>query len=151
MIDKILFKFGYVPQSKLRECVVDYSEVVRKMTNEKLALQAQIATFKPKEIFDISIGDPTPTDSEERRMYVAQVAGFFKEILEPKLKQMISSAHNILEATSSDRDSDLQLKGVIYSFREMIKWGNSVLNEQIANQTDGISEVEINTLKDKLN
>lgn len=155
MLNKILFKFGYVLEEKRQELV----EAIKRMANERLVLEAQIVALKSREeksnpIVDTSLGDPIPEDSEERRMYVAKVAGFFKETMEPKLKYMISTAHNMLESTSGDRDYDLVLKGVIYSFREMIKWGEAMLNEQLSNQTEPeekITEDEIKTLTDKLN
>lgn len=85
-----------------------------------------------KEIIDPFMGDPSPIDSQSRKMYVAQVAGLHKDILEPKLKHMISNAHQMLEESSNDRDYDLSIKGVVYALREMIRWGNTMTNEYLA-------------------
>lgn len=107
-----------------------------------------------EDYIDITLGDPTPTDSEQRKAYVAQVAGFFESILKPKINHMIMVTHNLLEATDTDRDFDLVLKGVIYSFREFKKWGESMVNEQLANQVE-TPEVEkdenVEILKETLN
>ena len=86
-----------------------------------------------KSTFVFSTGDPTP-GGDARAMYVASVSGFYKDILENKLKQCISVAYGLLEETNNDRDFDLTIKGVIYSFRELTKWGETMYNEQIANQ-----------------
>lgn len=156
MLEKILERFGYVPVSKLEDTI----EAVKRMANERNVLKAEIVTLRTREgkersIIDTNIGDTTPTDSEARKMYVASVAGFFKNIMEPKLKEMISVAHNVLEERDSDRDFDLILKGIIYSYRDLIRWGESMLNEQISytanKEEEMISEEEVNTLKDKLN
>lgn len=103
-----------------------------------------------EDLIDITLGDPTPSDSAERKAYVAKVAGFFKDVMEPKINHMISVAHNMMEATDSDREFDLILKGVVYSFREFKKWGEMMLNEQIANQIDVPEDENIKTLKDSL-
>ena len=145
-----------MPVSKLEDTI----EAVKRMANERNVLKAEIVTLrtreeKQKSIIDTNIGDTTPVDSEERKMYVASVAGFFKNIMGPKLEEMISVAHNVLEERDSDRDFDLILKGVIYSYRDLIRWGESMLNEQLSytanNAGEEITEDEVQTLKDKLN
>lgn len=87
-----------------------------------------------KQLIDIDIGDPSPTDVVKRKEYVAEVAGLHRKILEPKLRQMISVSHNLSEAVSSEREFDLVMKGVVYAFREILKWGESMVSEQVANQ-----------------
>jgi hypothetical protein len=117
---------------------------------EKLALQSQLEE-KMKPLIDVNIEDPSPKDTAIRKIYVSRVAGFFKEILNEKLNQMISVAHNILEETNSSRDYDLILKGIVFSYRDLIRWGESMVNEQMANQTTEISEEDKKTLEDNLN
>jgi len=99
-----------------------------------------LCTDKP--LIDAKIGDPSPVDTEQRKLYVAQVAGLHKEILEPKLKKMISTAHSILENENNSRDADLALKGAIYSFWEIIRWGEKMVNEQLGNQALGVAPPE---------
>lgn len=146
MLKKILNKFDYVK---------NLNNQISQLKDEQLILRAKLISLehleaeKPKEIIDIEIGDPTPTDSEARKIYVATVAGFFKNIMEPKLKYMLSYLHNRFEEQDSERDFDLILKGAAYSYRELIKWGNTMINEQISNQTD-ISESDVELLKNKL-
>lgn len=82
------------------------------------------------------VGDPTPKDRAGRRMYVAKVAGLHKDVLEPKLKHMIQTAHVLLEETGNPEKYDDTLKGAVYSFRELLRWGESMVNEQIANQIE---------------
>ena len=91
---------------------------------------------KKKDLIDVKMGDPAPIDSEQRKLYVSKIAGMHKEILEPKLKQMISSIHTVLEDETNPRDTDQALKGAVYAFWEIIRWGNMMVGEQIANQTN---------------
>ena len=87
---------------------------------------------KEKKLVDTKIGDVAPTKIEERKAYVAQVAGFHTDILEKKLNQMIVACHILLEEPENSSETDLALKGTIYSFRELIRWGKSMVNEQIS-------------------
>lgn len=143
MITYILNKLGYILKSesdeKLRGVREMYEEELSDIKIKNSLLRAEVRSFtekvkEEKQIFDFSEGDPIPSGVEERKMYVASVAAFYKSILEQKLKYCISVAHNLLEETSSDRDFDLTVKGVVYSFRELMKWGETMLNEQVANQ-----------------
>lgn len=153
-MDKIFDFFGYIPKSKLEKCISDYGETIRKITNEKLVLKAEVAAMKKDEelernTFNFHVGDPTPTETELRKMYVASVSGFFKDTLKKKLEYMIFVAHKLLEEQTNDRDLDLNLKGVVYAFRELLKWGESMVNEQIAYQTDNNSEPKSLTQSEK--
>lgn len=140
MFKKILQKLHLITEADHKKIVEGLIGEMAAMQSEHMALRAKVATMvepeevKEKTVIDVSLGDPIPQDTDTRKMYVATVAGFFKEILEPKLKYMISNVHNMFEEVGNDRDFDLILKGVTYSFREMIKWGESMVNEQVANQ-----------------
>jgi len=96
-----------------------------------------------KDLIDVSARDPSPTDKEARALYVSQVAGIYKEILEPKLKQMITRAHDMLEEASNDREYDQAIKGTIYAFRELMRWGELMVSEQVDNQNNG-ADIKIN-------
>ena len=121
-----------------------YSDREFKLYTENTLLKNEVAHFKrekkalekPRPIIDANIGDPAPEKEEDRKLYVAQVAAFHKDYFSPKIKQMISTAHRLLESTDNDRDYDLELKGAIYAFWELHKWGEVMVNEQIANQTE---------------
>ena len=122
-------------KSKVRE--LELVGERNELRNELYAARIKIAhsSENKQKYIDVDIGDPSPVDTVERKEYVAIVAGLHKEILEPKLKYMISVSHNLLEAVSADRDFDLVMKGVVYSFRELLKWGDAMVSEQVANQT----------------
>lgn len=131
----------------------DLKKRVTLLEKENLLLRAENISFKnlelkEKTLIDMSLGDPTPNKTAQRKTYVSSVAGFYKDFYKKKLEYMISKSHNLLEE-DGDRDIDLKIKGVIYAFREIMRWGESMINEQIANQTD-ISDDEIQTLKDKI-
>jgi hypothetical protein len=164
MFKKLFKKIGYVPDAThvsvkfLDDTVNSLNARIERLERENLQLRTEVAGKKEpvtKEYFDVNIGDPTPTDSDARKIYVGQSAGFFKSILEPKIKHMISVTHNMFEETNSDRDFDLILKGVVYSFREFLKWGESMVNEQMSYQTENLPEdssisEEVKTLQESL-
>lgn len=114
---------------KFRAMNLDYQNEI---TGLRMKIRLLEKSDKVKEYIKVDIGDPSPVDTEKRREYVAKVAGLYKELLEPKLKEMISKSHNILEAPSADREVDLMMKGVIYSFRELLNWGEAMVSEHIA-------------------
>lgn len=160
MLKKILKKIGYISyeehQRKLEALAENGALAIEGLKKEILQLKLVVQSYEKEEqekipLIDSTIGDPTPTKSEERKMYVANVAGFFKGIMEKKLNHMISNLHNMLEERDSDRDFDLVLKGVAYAYRELIKWGNAMVNEQVSYQTQEVSPEEIETLQEKIN
>lgn len=87
----------------------------------------------PVKLVDFSTADPTPTDTEERKDYVAKVAGLYTEILEPKLNQMIAASHVLLENGENLPQVDYTLKGTIYAFREFKVWCEKMVKERDAN------------------
>ena len=112
--------------------------------------------LKERPLLDVTIGDPIPDDTKKRKMYVAQVAGFHKDYLSPKIRQIITTLRGEFEKVNRNTFSltqdeyDLYLKGAINFGWLLDEWGEVMINEQIANQ-QGISEEETEILKDKLN
>lgn len=171
MIKNLLNKFGYVQKDdyilksesdeKLRGVREMYESQLDGLTDSWNELQSKNRVLemkiislrkdeeKAKQIFDFNVGDPTPV-GEARKGYVAVVAGFHKDTLEPKLKQMIAVAHSLLDETSNDRDFDLILKGVVYSFRELMNWGEAMHNEQVANQLGDEEKPDEKTLTERI-
>jgi hypothetical protein len=47
---------------------------------------------------------------------------------------MISSAFLLMENESNSHEMDLQIKGTIYALREMMRWGDKMVNETVADQ-----------------
>lgn len=97
---------------------------------------------------DINIKDPTPTKSNQRKEYVGEVAGFHTKILKSKITQMIHASHMLFEEENS-YEQDNMLRGVIHAFREIIRWGDGMVNEQLGNQVDNPSSPDKEELKDK--
>lgn len=90
---------------------------------------------EPRPIINPRLGDPMPVDKEQYTLYVAQVAGLHTDILKPKLTQMISSLYAMLEEATNDREYDQAVKGAIYFAWELMRWGDLMVNRQIAIQT----------------
>lgn len=98
---------------------------------ERLGRELEYRGYE-KKFIPVDFQDPSPLDTEQRRNYVAQVAGLFKDVLEPKLTQMISAFHNLLEEGTNQRDDDQAIKGAVYMCREFIRWGNLMISEHLA-------------------
>lgn len=100
------------------------------------SLRIKVDAEKLLGLIKIDIGDPTPEKAEERRAYIARVAGFYKDILQPKCLQMISIFHKLLEEETNDSKTDSILKIGVYICREWMKWGDQAISEQVANQVE---------------
>lgn len=153
MLKKILEKLGYIGIEEHNRIVAILHKEKEELDDANISMRATIASLErvSKSVIEFSLGDPIPQDSEARKLYVSQVASFFKNILEPKLKFMLSKLHVMFEEQGSDRDFDLTLKGVAYAFRELMKWGNFMINEQVANQNTDIPEKDVENIKEQLN
>jgi len=96
-----------------------------------------------KILVDTSIADPEPNGGDERREYVAKVAELHTTIYKPKLLKMMNNSYELLGEPGNDQETDTMLKGAIYSFKELILWGDSMVNEDIAYKVgDAPSEEE---------
>lgn len=143
----ILKKLGYITTT-------EYLANERKLKDEIALLQVRISqlekrTQKDISLVDIDLNDPEPT-TEFRRNYVGQVAGFFVDILEPKLKFMLSKVHSLMEDAETDNKRQQQLIGAVYSLREILFWGRSMLGEHISYQQEDADkpDEEFKQLKD---
>lgn len=136
----------YVRSMELLDQVNRLEAKNARLEREKAELE-KIANQKPVQI-DFVGHDPVPTDKEARKQYVASVAALHTDILKPKLEHMISNAYLMLEESSNERSLDQAIKGAIYAFREFIRWGESMVNEQLANQA-GESPDEPETKEEK--
>lgn len=107
-------------------------EVVRQNT----ILKKKVDGNKLVGVIDVDIGDPTPDDPKGRREYIARVAAFHKDVLSPKLFQMISTFHKLLEEETNDRETDLYLKIGTFICRDLLKWGDAAISEQVGYQVE---------------
>lgn len=137
---KKLFKkiFGKFLKPKIKynitekaDAIVERDNLRKKVDQLQTKLDATVAKYP---IVDINVGDPSPTDKEDRKLYVAAVAGFHKNYLKPKINQMISTTNSILKDIQNERDLDLVLKGSIYAFEELNRWGDVMISEQVSIQ-----------------
>lgn len=109
-----------------------------------------------KPMIDVDMGDPSPNKYEQRKAYVAAVAGFHKDYLEEKIKKIISDMRQDLERVSRDTygysqaEYDLYLKGAINFGWLLMEWGESMINEHLANQQE-LTDGELEDLKNKVN
>lgn len=83
---------------------------------------------EPRNI-DLSIGDPEPSDIEERAQYVARVAAFFQDILNPKLERMKSQQAVAMQDPSEDMMMTQYRRGAINAFALLQDWGDLMVSE----------------------
>ena len=93
------------------------------------ALEKQIEKYRIHEVIPVDLGDPAPQDKEKRAVYVGEVAGLHTDILRPKLMQMIATGRAVLEADDNTREDDLRVKGMLFGFWEIIRWGDMLVSE----------------------
>lgn len=136
-----IFGFHFIKSKDYKKLLESNSRSIEYLS-EKIKLEEELKNirarlFSLEEIrpkIDINIGDPSPVDYENRKLYVAAVAGLHKDILSPKLYQMISKNREEMDNMENVRDLDLVLKGVSYALWELDRWGNQMIGEQIENQ-----------------
>lgn len=147
---KILMKWlDVVPRSEL-EAEKEKSLLLKA---DLIALQNEKKRERP--IIAVDEGDPSPSDSAKRKMYVAQVAGFHKDIQSPKIKHLIRNMREEFEKVNRDtfgysqQEYDLYLKGAINGLWLLYDWGEQAINEMVSYQ-QGPDEDDLTELKDKL-
>lgn len=127
-----LVKSEKVPElGRAAEAIVERDDLKKENDRLRRDLDAAVAKYP---IVSMDVGDPSPKDKEERKLYVAAIAGFHKDYLKPKIQQMISTTHSLLKDMQNERELDLVLKGTVYSLEELDKWGDSMISEQVSNQ-----------------
>lgn len=149
--------FGVVSKYDYEGASLDVDRLERENIQLRMRVQdleSQVKKMRP--IVAVDEGDPAPFDSAKRKLYIAQVAGFHKDILAPKLKHLIRLMREEFEKVNRDtfgytqQEYDLYLKGAINFGWLLNDWGDHAINEVIS-YTQEPSEDEIQELKDKLN
>lgn len=162
MKDWLIQRLGGVPKGQfdeLREQLSDKSRESIDLREELLMAEMQLQNVKPRPVVEIEILDPAPTAVEERKMFIAKVAEFHKSVLKQRLLKFISDVRGQFEEISRETfgfkpsEYDLFLKGTLNAFWLLHEWGESAINEQVANQTEArdLSEQERKELKAKVN
>lgn len=143
-------KLGYVTTTEYQELEQKKDNLYNKLMEleaENVDLKLKIYTAPKTELVPCDLLDPSPTEVVERKAYVAKVAGFFQDVLNKKIYAMISASHSLLEDESlSEKQSD-KILGSIYSLREFLHWGKTMLNEHLSYIQEGkeeTAEEEIN-------
>lgn len=136
------------------------ASVLEEERQKSLSLKAELIALrnekkKERPVIAVDEGDPSPLDTAKRKMYIAQVAGFHKDILSPKIKHLVRLMREDFEKVNRDtfgysqQEYDLYLKGAINGFWLIHDWGESAINEIISYSQEP-SEVDLEELKDKL-
>lgn len=114
---------------------------------------------KALRLMDVSIADPIPTDVDQRKAYVREVAQFFSVYGEKKLMQMISfvreeldwsgliDSHHSKEALNgmSRQQYDWLMRGTSNAFKLLLDWGNIMQGEHAANIEAEKEAIKINS------
>lgn len=102
---------------------------LRAVKSDLVAAQARLRQYRTHEFIDVFVGDPTPEDSEKRKVFVGAVAGLFNDYLRPKFLQMIATTRAILEDVENTPKQDDQIKGSLFALWEIIRWGDIMVSE----------------------
>ncbi len=138
MFEKILKNLGFITR---KEALALKQENF--LYREKLREQP-----KPvRPVVDLNTGDPTPDKVDARREYVARVAAFHKDVMEQKIKSMVSLVREELSKAENSPQTDLFLKGTINALWLMYDWGEECVNEMLSYQTDSLDVEERDLLK----
>lgn len=136
ILEKVVRFFGYdIADTRKDLEIVRLRQEKSRLEAANIDLSKQIEDLQDNTIaemptVDMSDPDKKERSKEERQNYVGKVAGLHKDVLEPKIKFMISNSYKALEDTSNDRDLDMAIKGMIYTFREIKSWGDRMVAEQ---------------------
>ena len=110
------------------------------LKNQIDSLQALLSVKDRQHVLNFDVGDPSPKDQEARRAYIADASLSYTGLWEPKMKHLISVSHRLLENGNNSKDEDAVLKGAIFAFRELMRWGNMIVSEQRSNESERVSE-----------
>lgn len=155
-LDKIIEFETFRLQKNLE--IIDLKNLITEKQNAIRKLKEELEEIKSSReiVIDPYIGDPTidpmnpePSKAQERREYVAKVAGLHREILAPKIKQMISRLHSDLENVDNETKHDFILKAAVYVLKELILWGNAMESEHMSYITE-LTEDQKNEVIDQI-
>lgn len=120
-------------------------------------LESELSKIQNRPHVPINLGDPIPDDQEKRKMYVAMAASAHKDTYGPKIMSIINMMREEFEKVNRDTFGysqeiyDHYLKGAINSLWLMYEWGESMINEQVANQNPvEMSEEDLEELAEKV-
>lgn len=87
-------------------------------------------------IINLNIDDGEPTDSLQRKEYIANVVSFFGSIMKPKLDSMIGQQYKLLGMPTNSREMDIFIKANINAMSLLLDWGDGCLLEHMQNIED---------------
>jgi hypothetical protein len=144
-----------------RSLLERYESLNAQLEEENLKLQAELIAVKEelkltrnRPYIDLDLGDPIPDDISKRMLYVATAAGAHKDLYGPKIKSLINVMREDFSKVNrnafgyTQAEYDLYLKGAINGFWLLYEWGESMINEQVANQTEEPEILDDETLKE---
>jgi len=82
---------------------------------------------------DFNYGDPEPTEAEERKIYVAKVGSFFRDIGINKINGIINNLTRVLINPDLSDDEGRKIKLTINGLALFLDWGEQIINEEAAN------------------
>lgn len=138
MFDKITKNLGFITRKEA---------LVLKQDNFLLRERLREQPKPVRPVVDLNTGDPTPDKVDARREYVARVAAFHKDVMEQKIKSMISLVRDELDKVENTPATDLLLKGTSNALWLVYDWGEQCVNEMLSYQTDTLDVEERDLLK----
>jgi len=159
ILDKIRnfkFPFSIIRRNAYLEFSNLYSEVLKARLEKDVLVQRNLEQQEEidvlmsrldKDDWDIvaDMPDPSPKDTDHYKSYVSEVAGFHTRILSGKMRHAISMAYKLLE-DSSDQSVNERIKGSVYAFREIMRWGESNVNKRMDFESNDETESDDSVL-----
>jgi hypothetical protein len=134
----------------------------RQVVNENNRLKEENVrvrlSVKPVPVVVLDSEDPEPKDPALRKSFVARVAAFHFDILDKKIKRMVSDIRETMMKVDrntfgmSQGEYDLFLKGTENGLWLLHQWGEELKNEKVADDSgaNDLTEEDKKELKDKL-
>lgn len=121
---------------KRREQIGDLKVQIGLLEERNKTLELLLAKPQQKLVkVDYNLEDPSPIEQDKRREYVGRVAGFYKDILEPKIHSMISEIQRDLSNPANTEKMDTYNKATVNALSLLLDWGDEMVNEHLSNLT----------------
>lgn len=131
---------------------------IESLKDKILKLEVKDKNKCPLPIIKVEEEDPDSLHLVDRKAFIARMAGFHFDILNQKIKRMISEVREQIMTLNRDtfgysnQEFDIYLKGIENGLWLIWEWGENAVNEKIGNDRgeNELTEEEEELLKDKI-
>jgi hypothetical protein len=163
MLKKLVAFFGFVSKDNFDAAI----DALKTRERQLKILEEKLHEIEPKNrreknkiipLVSVDTEDPDRVKEVERKSYIARVAAFHIDVMDKKLKRMISDVReNIMQIGRdtfgySQKDFDLYLKGTENALWLIHQWGELAVSEKVSvdSGNEELTEKETEELKAKI-